>query len=56
VNVAHLRLRRRLPVETVTTPQAREEMAAVQSACLKCETLWQLLTSTSYVTHQSPSK
>jgi hypothetical protein len=51
VNVAHLRLRRRVPVETVTAQQAREEIATVQAACLKCETLWQLFASTSHVTY-----
>jgi hypothetical protein len=49
VGVAHLRLRRRLPVETVTVQQAREDIAAVKVACLKCPTLWHLLSSTSHV-------
>jgi len=49
VGVAHLRLRRRLPVETVSVQQAREEIAAVEAACLKCPTLWQLLASTAHV-------
>lgn len=49
VNVAHLRLRRRLPVETVSVQQAREEIAAIEAACIKCPTLWKMLASTAHV-------
>lgn len=49
VGAAHLRIRRRLDVETVTVQQAREAMAEIQDACQAVPALWAALAKTSQV-------
>jgi hypothetical protein len=50
LNSAHLRLRLRLAVETVTVQQAREALAGVQSACGNAHALWAALHTIGYTT------
>ncbi len=50
LNSAHLRLRLRLAVETVTVQQAREALAGVQSACGSAHGLWAALHTIGYIT------
>jgi hypothetical protein len=50
VGPAHLRLRRRLTIETVTVQQAREALAGVQEACISIPALWTALCKTHHIT------
>jgi hypothetical protein len=50
VGPAHLRLRRRLTIETVTVQQAREALAGVQQACSSASALWAALHNTGHIT------
>ena len=47
---AHLRIRRRLAVETLTVQQVREELSELQATCLAVPTLWEMLHSTGHIT------
>jgi hypothetical protein len=49
VNIAHLRLRLKLPVETVTVQQTREALADVRRACNTASTLWIALQKTGHI-------
>ena len=49
VGAAHLRLRRRLDVETVTVQQVREALAGIQNACRAVPALWAALAKTSQI-------
>lgn len=51
VGAAHLRLRRRLDIETVTVQQVREALADLQDVCRTVPALWAALAETSQVTH-----
>jgi len=50
LNSAHLRLRLRLAVETVTVQQAREALAGMQAACGNAHALWAALHTIGYTT------
>ena len=50
VGPAHLRLRRRLTIETVTVQQAREALAGVHQACSSASALWAALHKTGHIT------
>jgi len=58
VTTGHLRIRRRLPVESVSVQGTREAVGELQDRLSECGALWQLLGSTSHVTTQpvSPEK
>lgn len=49
VGAAHLRLRRRLDVETVAVQQVREALAGIQNACRAVPALWAALAKTSQI-------
>ena len=49
LNSAHLRLRLRLDIETVTVQQAREALAGIQYACRAVPALWAALAKTSQI-------
>jgi hypothetical protein len=49
VNSAHLRIRRRLSIETVTVQQAREELAELQRAFADTAVLWSALRATGHI-------
>lgn len=49
VSAAHLRLRLRLDVETMTVQQVREALAGIQDACWGVPALWAALAKTSQV-------
>jgi hypothetical protein len=49
VNAAHLRIRLRVPVETVSVQQTREALADMQRACSAAFTLWIALQKTGHI-------
>ena len=49
VGAAHLRLRQRLAIETVTVQQAREALGGVQQACSSAPALWEALHNTGHI-------
>jgi len=49
LNSAHLRLRQRLAIETVTVQQAREALGKVQRACSSIPALWEALHNTAHI-------
>jgi hypothetical protein len=50
LNAAHLRLRQRLTIETVTVQQAREALGTVQQACNSVPALWKALHNSGHIT------
>jgi hypothetical protein len=49
LSAAHLRLRQRLTIETVTVQQAREALGTVQQACRSVPALWKALHNTGHI-------
>lgn len=49
LTVAHLRIRQRLTIETVTVQQAREALGRVQLACSTVPALWEALHDTGHI-------